>query len=226
MNQKIAVIAGVGPGLGETICRQFEANGYITIALSRHHKLNNSSSLISIHCDLTDDTSFLQAINKVQETYGLINVYVHNAHYLHIGSLLETRVQDFELCWNTVVRSAWMGIQAVLPTMLDEQSGTMLFTGATASIRGGANFPAFASAKFGLRGLAQSLAREYGEKGIHVAHIVLDGIIWGEQAHLRKMKKSDCLDPNDIAQQYIMLVNQSQSAWTHELDLRPSTEKF
>jgi NAD(P)-dependent dehydrogenase (short-subunit alcohol dehydrogenase family) len=105
--------------------------------------------------------------------------------------------------------------------MLNQGSGTIIFSGATGSIRGGAGFAAFASPKFALRALAQSMAREFGPKGIHVAHVVLDGMIAQESA----LSESQ-LRPAAIAETYYQLHRQDRSAWTHELDLRPSSEKF
>ena len=111
--------------------------------------------------------------------------------------------------------------------MLEQGNGSILFTGATASIRAGGNFAAFASAKFALRGLAQSLAREFDPQGIHVAHVIIDGLIWGQPAkHLHKAQEGDCLKPEAIAEVYLNIIEQDSSAWTHELDLRPHSESF
>jgi len=115
----------------------------------------------------------------------------------------------------------------VLPGMLQRGSGTVLFSGATASLRGGAGFAAFASAKFALRGLAQSLAREFQPAGIHVAHVVLDGIIGGTPSVARTgIDPAKTLDPAGIARAYAALLAQDKAALTHELDLRPNAERF
>ena len=106
--------------------------------------------------------------------------------------------------------------------MLPRGRGTIIFTGATGSIRGGAGFAAFAVPKFGLRALAQSMARELGPKGIHVAHVIIDGMI-GEEG---ETQKTGVLKPAEIAEAYYQLYRQKRSAWTHEIDLRPSEEKF
>ena len=117
--------------------------------------------------------------------------------------------------------------RSVIPNMLAAGKGTIIFTGATAALKGNPRFAAFASAKFALRGLAQSLAREFGSEGIHVIHSVLDGIIWGPQAQARfNVKRENCLDADAIAKSYIQLINQPRSAWTHEFDMRPFNEKF
>jgi NADP-dependent 3-hydroxy acid dehydrogenase YdfG len=118
-------------------------------------------------------------------------------------------------------------VQAVLPQMVRQRSGAIVISGATASTRGAARFAAFASAKFALRGLAQSLAREYHSKGVHVAHVILDGLLRGSPSATRfGSDKDDGIDPNQVAETYRWLAEQEASSWTHELDLRPSSEKF
>jgi len=122
-------------------------------------------------------------------------------------------------------RGAWH--TAVLPGMLEAKHGSLLFIGATASIKAGANFSAFGCAKFALRGLAQSLARELGPEGIHVAHLVIDGVIWGERAENEfKIQRANCLEPESVACTCLHLIDQERSAWTHELDIRPDVETF
>lgn len=118
------------------------------------------------------------------------------------------------------------GGHAVLPGMVERGEGAFLVTGATASMRGGPNFSAFASAKFGLRGLSQSLARAMGPEGVHVAHVVIDGVIWGASAERYGMTQDKCLEPDDIAQVYVDLARQPKSCWTHEIDVRPFSENF
>jgi NADP-dependent 3-hydroxy acid dehydrogenase YdfG len=111
--------------------------------------------------------------------------------------------------------------------MLQQGSGTMIFTGATASVKAGAEFAAFGASKFALRGFAQSLARELGPRGIHVAHVVIDGIIWSPRTRsIHGVAEQECLQPDAIARIYIHLIEQERSAWTQELDIRPNTESF
>jgi NAD(P)-dependent dehydrogenase (short-subunit alcohol dehydrogenase family) len=117
--------------------------------------------------------------------------------------------------------------RAVLPAMATRGGGVLIFTGATAALRGGAKFTAFASAKFALRGLAQALAREYGATGVHVAHVVLDGLVEGPQTDRRFGPATGArFKPDDVAQIYLQLASQPPSAWTQEIDLRPSAERF
>jgi NAD(P)-dependent dehydrogenase (short-subunit alcohol dehydrogenase family) len=119
------------------------------------------------------------------------------------------------------------GSQRVLPGMLRSGHGVLLFVGATASVKAGAGFSAFGAAKFALRGLAQSLARELGPRGIHVAHLVIDGVIWGERAAgAFGMTRAQCLEPDALAHTCLHLIEQDRCAWTHELDIRPDREPF
>ena len=233
--KKVAVIAGVGPGLGSALCRQFSAKGYTTIALSRgklpvnqkQKSTVNDAEIVNLQCDLSIDHQLKDAFENIHKYYGAVNVYVHNAHYLYSESLMRTPVVDFELAWKTIARAAFVGTQYALPQMLTKRNGTIIFTGATASLRGGLNFSAFASAKFALRGLAQSIAREYSGQGIHCAHVILDGLISSNlKAEQDNGHPPSFLDSSAIAQQYLMLVNQPAAAWTHEIDLRPASEKF
>ena len=110
--------------------------------------------------------------------------------------------------------------------MLENGGGEIIFIGATASMKGNAGFSAFASAKFALRGLAQSLAREFAPQGVHVAHLVIDGVMWGERAKNWGMTMEQCIKPKAVAETVLHLVQQDNSAWTFELDLRPDVENF
>ena len=137
------------------------------------------------------------------------------------------KTADFEATWRTSVLGAVACAQAVLPGMVQCGRGALIFSGATASIRGAARFAAFAVAKFALRGLAQSLAREYHAQGVHVTHVVLDGLLRGSKSVARfGGRDKAAIDPTEVAKTYRWLAEQEQSAWTHELDLRPASEKF
>jgi NAD(P)-dependent dehydrogenase (short-subunit alcohol dehydrogenase family) len=156
-----------------------------------------------------------------------IDVLIHNPHLLTIKPFEQTTIDDFEQAWRVACLGAVISAQAVVPPMAARKQGTIIFTGATAGLRGAANFSAFASAKFALRGLAQSLAREYSPKGVHVAHVVLDGLIDAPQTdRLFGSQATGRMDPRAIAQSYLDLSMQPQSAWTHEMDLRPFSERF
>jgi len=126
-----------------------------------------------------------------------------------------------------MVQTAVLLAQSVLQPMIDAGGGTFIVSGATASLRGGAQFSAFASAKFALRGLAQSLAREHQPSGVHVAHAILDGIIDTDRSrNLHGLDPARMMNPADIAEAYWLIARQPRSTWTHEFDLRPSSEGF
>ena len=227
--QKVAIVAGSGPGLGMSLCRKLTDSGYLVAGLTRTAK--NEAALgdnyQSVACDLTKRASVNSAISEIENSFGIASVYIHNASNIIMKDFLDTTADDFTDLWETTCLAAVHGIQRVLPGMLENNSGTIVVTGATASIKAGAKFSAFGSAKFALRGLVQSLAREYGPQGIHFAHTIIDGVIWSKKAEEKyAMEKQNCLLPDSIAESYLHLINQDQSAWTQELDLRPNVEVF
>ena len=229
MRKKVAVVAGVGAGLGQALCQKLLSEGYWVAGLSRSNKLeiDLGERYFPIACDLTDSSSVDQAISDAESQLGTVSVYIHNAAYLLHKPFLDTTEEEFSDIWKLSCLAAVHGTQRVLPNMLLEKSGTILVSGATASIKAGAEFSAFASAKFALRGLTQSLAREYGSQGIHIAHIILDGLIWGPQAKHKFGKNPEvCIKPSAIADSYFHLIQQHHSSWTQELDLRPAIEVF
>lgn len=225
----LAVIAGAGPGLGQTMMGFFEQAGFMCIGLRRtvtgDSALGEHQKLIS--CDLSDAESTRNAIATIIAEHGAPKLVVHNTASLIIKPFLETNVEDFESCWRNMVLSAATLAQSVIPSMRDAGEGTLIFSGATASIRGGRNFAAFSSSKFALRGMAQSLAREFQPANIHVAHVLLDGLV--DTPASREMHKADpatMMNTQHIANEYLRLFEQPKSTWTHELDLRPQTETF
>lgn len=237
MNAKspTAVVAGVGPALGAALCRALANKGYHVVALSRSLIFTESlsqeptgeGSISAMSCDFTDEQRVKDVFAEIETAFGGIDALVYNAHELLFGPFCELSSADFERVWKTNCAGAFLCSQQVIPNMQKNNRGNIIFTGATASIRAGNQFAAFASSKFALRGLAQSLAREFGPAGIHVAHVIIDGLIWGEPAReLHKAQEDDCIKPESIAQAYLNLIEQEPSAWTHELDLRPSVESF
>ena len=161
-----------------------------------------------------------------------MSIAVHNAGGNRRSPFLQVDPADFEEHWRAHTFGGFLLARAALPLMLARRHGTLIFTGATASLRGKENFSPFASAKAGLRMLAQSLAREFGPQGIHVAHVVVDGVIDGFRARAafkdadQRFGKQGMLDPDHIADIYRMLHQQHRSVWTHELDVRPWSERF
>lgn len=226
-------IAGVGEGFGASLAAAFAAAGYDIVGLARSDRVaapvarlvgEAGGAYTHLRCDLSEPDALAAAL---QPHATRVAVLVHNAHELFIGPFAETGVTAFERVWRVACLGAAAVAGIVLPHMAARGAGTILLTGATASLRGAARFAAFASAKFALRGLAQSLAREYGSKGVHVAHIVLDGLIDEPQTERRfGTTLSSRMAPDALARAYVAIAAQHPSAWTHELDLRPFSERF
>ena len=173
--------------------------------------------------DVSRPADVRAAVSRLRAELGPIGVLLHNASSSAGDGLLETTVEDFETSWRIATLGGFVCAQETAPAMIAAGEGVMLFTGATSSVRGG-GWLAFSSAKFALRGLVQSLARELWPQGVHVAHVVVDGIIGsaGEAVIAGEPK----LDPDHMAETYWHLASQHRSAWTLELHLRPAREKF
>ena len=233
MARPLLLVTGIAEGLGAEIATAFAQAGHDVIGLSRSDRSSTSirqsveryaGHYTHLACDLTQAGDVAAALAP----YGArIDVLIHNAHLLLIKPFGQTTAVEFEHAWRAACLGAMLSAQVVIPHMAERQKGTIIFTGATAGIRGAANFSAFASAKFALRGLAQSLAREFGPGGVHVAHLVLDGLIEEVQTERRfGASPSVRMSPKAIAQACLDLTTQHPSAWTHEMDLRPFSERF
>ncbi len=224
----LALIAGAGPGLGAALMKRFADGGYQCVGMTRTLWDHDETTGVLVGTDLTNGDEANKAVDDVTNQYGSPSVVIHNTAQLVVKPFLELEASDFEDTWRSMVLSAVHIAHATLPLMVDnEDGGAMFFSGATASRRGGANFAAFASAKFALRGLAQSLARAFQSQGVHVGHIILDGIVDSVRSrNLHELDTEKMMQPDDIAETYWSLVHQPPSAWTHEIDLRAMTEKF
>lgn len=232
MAKDVALIVGVGPGLGAALARRFAKGGLaVAVAARRVDALSELAREIggrAYACDATEEDSVGQLFTAVERDLGRPTVVVYNAGAFSPGSVLEINAAEFERCWRALCLGGFLVGQRAARGMVEAGRGTILLTGATASVRGGARFANLAVGKFGLRALAQSMARELGPKGVHVAHIVIDGQIRSERyAELEKQRPADgLLDPDAIAEAYWHLHMQTRSAWTLEIDLRPWVEKF
>jgi NAD(P)-dependent dehydrogenase (short-subunit alcohol dehydrogenase family) len=226
----VVIVAGAGGAFGSALMDQLNASGYLAVGIRRPKPALNERSIVSQHylaCDLIDEIAIAKLKRSISEKYGTVHAVIYNAHQFLIESFANTTPKQFEDVWRTDVLGAFLMAQAFVPMMLENKQGTVIFTGATASVRGSANFAAFASAKFALRGLAQTLSREYAPLGIHVAHIVIDGLVWGDNARdLHKVSRDKCIEPEHLAKVYVNLLEQDKSIWTHELDIRPYSGKF
>lgn len=234
---KIAAVVGVGPGLGAAAARRFARGGFAVALLARraamlagveHDIINAGGKALSVTADASTSEGVMEAFAAVREGLGDPEVLIYNASSFVPASVLDITPEQFVSCWRVSCFGAFLAVREVLPAMLARGHGTILLTGATASLRGSAGFAAFAVGKFGLRALGQSLARELHPKGIHVAHVVVDGQIDTPRGRAIAPARPThtMLDPEGIAEAFWQLYRQAPTTWTQELDLRPASEKF
>jgi NAD(P)-dependent dehydrogenase (short-subunit alcohol dehydrogenase family) len=232
---------GAGDATGGAIARRFAREGFITCVARRNaDKLEPLLQQIrdaggtahGFGSDARDEAQMVELIAKVERDIAPIEVAVFNIGANVRFTVVETTERVYRKVWEMGALAGFLLGREAARVMSPRARGTIIFTGATASLRGGANFAAFAGAKHALRALAQSMARELGPQGIHVAHVVIDGAIDTEFIKTNfperyALKDRDgILSPDAIAENYWMLHRQHRSAWTHELDLRPWMEKF
>jgi len=242
---KVALVIGAGDATGGAIARRFARGGYAACATRRSlDKLQplleqirtDGGTAYGFASDARKEEEVVALIEQIEATIGPIEVLVFNIGANAPSSILEETARKYFKIWEMACFSGFLNGREVARRMVTrtapDRPQTIIFTGATASLRGGANFAAFAGAKHALRALAQSMARELGPRGIHVAHSIIDGAI--DTEFIRDnfperyaLKAQDgILNPDHIADQYWMLHTQPRDAWTHELDLRPYMEKF
>lgn len=240
----IAVIVGAGPGLGAAVGRRFARAGCAVALLARNPETLSAveagvrraagaatppGRVLTLPCDATDSESAAQAFSRVRDALGAPTVLVYIAGAFARGGILDLDPGAFEEAWRVNCLGALLCAQQVLPDMVRSKRGTILLSGATASLRGSALFASLAVGKAGLRALAQSMAREFGPQGIHVAHVVIDGQIGTERVRARvpsDRPEASFLQPDALAEQYWQLHLQHPTVWTLELDVRPAVEKF
>ena len=231
---KTATISGVGPGLGASLARKFAKEEYAVGLLARSpdyigslaDELNEGgANALAIATDITQPDQVADSFAEVRKQLGAVDVLLNHAGNAAWKTFTDLTPEEFEQSWRVCALGSFLCSRQALPDMLARGNGTILFTGATSAIRGRGGASAFSSAKFAVRGLAWSLAREVGPKGIHVAHVIIDGVIDtpGLQSDL---SDEPLLDPDAIAQTYWSLVVQDTSAWSFEVDLRPHNEEF
>lgn len=227
MSKPVCVVVGIGPGNGSAFARRFAAEGYAVALLSR--KTEFSSQLAAelptakaYACDVTDEAAVQTAFAAVREDLGEVDVLVYNAGSGVWGNIEELKPADFERSWRINAMGGFLCSQQVVPSMKERGAGSIIFVGATASLRGKPFTTAFAPAKAAQRSLAQAMARHLGPSGVHVSLIIVDGGV--------RPPKGDgpptTLDPKDIAESAYFLSQQPRSAWTFELDVRPSQENW
>jgi len=242
---KVALVIGAGDATGGAIARRFAREGYTACVTRR--SLDKLQPLLEqiraeggtahgFASDARKEDEVVALVEQIESTLGAIEVLVFNVGANAPSSILDETARKYFKIWEMACFGGFLNGREVAKRMVqrngDGHKGTIIFTGATASLRGGANFAAFSGAKMALRALAQSMARELGPRGIHVAHVVVDGAI--DTAFIRDnfperyaLKAEDgIVNPEHIADTYWMLHRQPRDAWTHEMDLRPYMEKF
>ena len=235
--QEIAVIAGAGAGLGAALARKFAREGCAVALLARSADFLSALAeelrgtgvrALPVPTDLTDAGAVAKAFARVRGELGPVSILINHVGSAVWGGFSELTVEGFRSSWERCALAAFLCCKQAVPDMLTGGGGSILFTGATSSIRGRKGAPAFSSAKFAVRGLADALARELWPQGIHVAHIVVDGVIdtAAVRADMPDAASGPLLNPDEMAETYWALTRQKPGAWTFELELRPKGEDF
>ena len=233
---EVAIVVGAGPGLGAALCRRFVKAGMLVAAATRDKErvsaVAKEAGARGYGCDAGDEKSVLELFAAVKRDFGEPSVVVYNAGAYLPKTVIDTSAEEFERCWRIGCFGGFLVGREAVRRMLPRGRGSVIFTGATASLRGKPGTTAFAAAKAGLRSLAQSMARAYGPQGIHVAHVVVDGgiagdkIIQGIPQFAEAMGEDGLISLDGLADSYWFLYTQQRAAWTHELDLRTFKESF
>jgi NADP-dependent 3-hydroxy acid dehydrogenase YdfG len=249
----VIAVVGAGPGMGEAIARRFVAGGFVVALLARtEDKLSGMANGIEKNygsgtaryyiTDLREEQSVIDSFKAIRTELGPVNVLVYNAGARRVNgrNILDTTTEEFTNFTQINLHGAFWSTKCVLPDMLSANKGTILFTGATGSLRGSPGLSSFSPGKFGLRSLCQVITREYSSKGIHAAHIIIDSPVdgkligewsrrqWARTGQDDKLEDIDAhlMRPADLAETYWHLYQQKRSAWTHELDARPMGENM
>lgn len=236
-----AVIIGAGDALGGAIARRFAREGLVAVPSRR--KIKPLGELVAeieadgnraegLPCDARDEDAVIELFDRVEDEIGPVEAFVFNTGAQHRASILDMTAKIYRQVWESATLAGFLTGREAARRMAARGRGTIIFTGATASVRGGANFASFASAKHALRALAQSMARELGPQGIHVGHIIVDGMIDSEAVRTKfpdetaALPPGGMLDPDHIADAYWAMHAQPRDAWTFEMDIRPSVERW
>jgi len=239
----VCLVIGAGDGLGASIARAFAREGLRVCVTRRPRHAEAIEQLAetiragggeayAFGLDARVEADVVGLVERIEREVGAIEVMVFNIGANVRFPVVETTTRVYSKVWEMAALAGFLTSREAARAMIERGRGAILFTGATASVRGGAGFSAFAGAKHALRALAQSLARELGPKGIHVAHVVIDGAIDG--AFIRSLlpdaaerrEREEILVPDEIARNYVWLYRQKRSAWTFEMDLRPWSETW
>ena len=241
MADAAAVIIGAGDALGGAIARRFAREGMVAVPSRR--KAEPLDELVAairsaggraegMACDARDEDSVSALFDRVEREIAPVGACVFNVGAQHRSPILEMTTRIYRQVWESATFAGFVTGREAARRMVPRGAGTIIFTGATASVRGGAGFASFACAKHALRALAQSMARELGPRGIHVGHVIVDGMIDSEAVRRKfpeavaALPEGGMLDPDHIADAYWNLHAQPPDAWAFEMDLRPAMERW
>lgn len=238
--KKVALVVGAGDHLGSAIAKRFAKEGFHVVATRRRGDLKPlideieamGGSGSAFHSDARDEEQVVSLINMIETDVGPIEATIFNVGGNVRFNLADTSAQVYRKVWEMCAFAGFLVGREVSNKMLPRQKGSILFTGASASLRGGSGFSAFSGGKHALRALAQSMSRELGPQGIHVAHIIVDGLIENRSTaalfpDLVASKAEDgIIQPDDLAEVYWQLHKQPKTAWTFEQDIRPYAEPW
>ena len=234
-SKPVVAITGVGPGLGAALAHRFAQGGYAVAINARRAEYLRSlaeeisaagGQVLAVPADIGDRAQVEAAFKSIREQLGSPEILLYNAGSGTWGTITDLTPEQYETTWRVNAYGAFLSAKEVAPDMIDRGRGTMLFTGATAGVKAGPRSVAFGPAKFAMRGLVQSLARDLGPKGIHVGWINVDGVIDIPGRNIPQFTAEDMLKPEAIAETYWHMAHQDKSAWTTELEVRPFKEKF
>ena len=241
---EVALLIGAGDAIGTAVARRFAAGGYAVCVARRSAEksqrlvqeiVSSGGVARAVSTDVRDEEAVQALFAQVEAELGPVEVCLFNAGANVKSPLIETSARIFFKAWELACYAGFLTGREAARYMMPRGRGTILFTGATASIRGGSGFAAFAAAKFGLRAVAQSMARELAPKNIHVAHLIIDGAVDSAAIHRRlsaatgvmpDLAPDSLIQTSSVAEAYWALHNQSRDGWTHELDLRPYSEPW
>lgn len=242
-DRKVCLVVGAGIGVGGSIAKAFAKEGMAVVMTRRPRNLDQLEALAAeiradggdahaMGVDARDEAEMTALFDRIETEIGPLEVVVFNIGANVHFNIRDTTTRVYSKVWEMAALAGFLTGREAARVMVPRGRGSILFTGATASVRGREGFSAFAGAKHALRALAQSMARELGPQGIHIAHIICDGSIDGAFTRERmpdadeRLARGEILDPDEIARNYVWLHNQGRSAWTFEIDLRPWTETW
>ncbi len=240
-SDKAVIVVGAGDALGGAVARRFARGGLVAVPSRRKAEPlkrlvkqieSEGGKAKGILCDARDEEAVSALFDRVESEIGPAEVVVFNTGAQHRASILDMTTRIYRQVWESAAFAGFVTAREAAKRMVKRGTGTIIFTGATASIRGGATFASFSSAKHALRALAESMARELGPAGIHVGHIIVDGMIDSEAVREKfpdqvgALPEGGLLNPDHIAEAYWSMYTQPKDAWTFEMDVRPSVEQW